>query len=88
MIKTVKTNGIVLSRTHSKLGEIITWDVLNSDKTIRLGVIRQINDHYRVRRVGYQRFPIKVWLGSKFWPSTIVVGETRKEVIQKLLEAK
>jgi hypothetical protein len=64
------------------LYEITTWEVLSLDKQIRIGVIRQLNDHYR----NVQQFPAKFWLGSSFYPSFITIGNTRKEVIEKMLE--
>lgn len=76
---------IHLFRCHSKIGEIITWEVLSEDRKTRLGVIRKVNDHWRTKRVGCQSFPIKYWIGSRFWPKEgIHVGNTRLELLYKM----
>ena len=84
MLKKIKIQNVILNRQHPKLGEIITWEIHSADGKVRLGVIRQLNDQWRKKIVGWQEFPIKYWLGSKFYPfpSKMVVANTRKEVIE------
>ena len=77
---------VYLKRLHTKLGEIVTWEVLSEDKKIRIGIVRQMNDQYLTKRVGWQLFKVKYWLGSKFYPQAIIAGKTRREVIIKLVE--
>lgn len=65
MVEQIKTQGVLLKRMHSKLGECITWSVHSLDGKYYLGVVRQLNDHYRIKHVGWQRFPEKFWLASR-----------------------
>lgn len=77
-----------LRRLHPKLGEIITWEVLNEDATLRIGVVRKLNDQWNSKKIGWQLFRVTYWLGTKYWPQAVVAGPTRKEVLNKLIAIK
>jgi len=87
MTMTIHIDGkkVFLRRLHSKLFEIITWEVLNEDKQIRIGIIRLMNDQYLTKTVGWQKFKVKYWMGSKFWKSQLFIGMTRNSVIKQML---
>jgi hypothetical protein len=85
MIKRMKTKqGYVLVRIHSKLGEIITWDILTNDAKSRIGVVRQLNDPWMSKRFGWQSFPIKFWFASLFYSQLHLVGKTRESILNQL----
>lgn len=89
MIRKVKLRDCCLQRVHSKLGEIITWDVLSLDGKVRLAVIAQKNSEWLNKTIPgrhWQKVPVKYWICHIFslYP-TILVAETRKQAILNVL---
>lgn len=87
MIMNMKTKqGYILHRVHCKLGEIITWNVLNKDDNIIIGVIRRVNDHWMMKRFGWRQMPEKFWIGSIYITNSHIVGNTRESLLNQLLD--
>lgn len=87
---TVRFNDIVL-RLYRRIplkDELSKWEVLTGDKSVRLGIIRQVYDPYLVKHVGSQIFKVKYWLGSCFYPQKMVIGATRREVLMRMIKDK
>jgi hypothetical protein len=81
----IKIQGVILRRIHMlNPREVVKWEVISQDGLVRIGIIRQYYDEYLGKRIGWQTHPIKYWLGSRFYPQELVIGMTRKEVIEKL----
>ncbi len=90
MQMTIRTQGIILKRVHSKMGQRIAWQVNSSDDMIRLGVIWQIYDWWNIKwkTIMQKDIPQSVWIGTGFFPNRYVIGLTRASVIRQLLETK
>lgn len=81
---TVNGRDVELWRKHSKLGEIITWDVI-VDKHTRVAVIREVNDYYLIKKFSWRQFPTKYWIASVFWGHAIEIAMTRKDLLNKII---
>jgi ribosomal protein S8 len=81
MIKVIKlSDGIILERLHSKLGEIITWR-MTQDGYIR-GVIALKNNDWFMGQFSWHRFKLKYWIG--YTNKSVITAKTRKELINIL----
>lgn len=85
MITKTTVKGLAhLRRLHDKLGAGITWEVLSEDKKVRIGIVERRNSAWLTKRVGWQEFPVRYWIGHKFWPTEVIVGSTRDDVIRRM----
>jgi len=80
----IKNLNVKLKRMHSKLGEIITWEVLDEEGR-RVGIIARKNSEWLEKRVSWQRFKVKYWIGHRFAFSDVLVDSTRDGLIRKML---
>lgn len=94
MVKQLKLHNCRLQRVHSKLGEIITWEVF-SEGGFKIAIIAQKNSEW-----AYKTIPGKSWCNVrvKYWIAhilgiyppfpMIITDTTRKDIIIKILKMK
>lgn len=81
MQRQMRLNNFTLKRVHSKIGEIITWDVISIDGHSRYATIAQKNSEWLTKRVGWQQFSIKYWIAHHYYPQVVFTAPTRKALL-------
>jgi hypothetical protein len=86
MQKSATIKGLAhLKRLHNLLGSTITWEVLSEDKQVRYGIVERRKSGFLQKRIGWRQLPVYYWLGHKFYPQVMLIGDSRKAVLMQMI---
>lgn len=84
MKERIEPYDIELRRLHNVLGSTITWEVISNGGKIRRGVIERRKSAWLSKTIGWKRIPIYYWIGHLFIPQTVVVANSRRELLRNM----